>query len=130
MLPETRAYDGCLWHTMRTTIHGNTQTTKCANFARNFHITNFSSGFLCFLWKLVSFSFFPSFPAFLISAPLQNVRRSFGLPVFFRNGISFCFISRLGFLPEVRPRLSSSGCHSLWTKIILSLSTTLIKKLK
>ena len=27
-------------------------------------------------------------------------------------------------------RLSSSGCHSLWTKINLSLSTTLIKKLK
>jgi len=41
--------------------------------------------------------------AFRISAPLQNVRRSFGLPVFFRNGISFCFIARLGFLPKVRP---------------------------
>ena len=41
--------------------------------------------------------------AFRISASLQNVRRSFGLPVFFRNGISFCFVARLGFLPIVRP---------------------------
>ena len=41
--------------------------------------------------------------AFRISASLQNVRRSFGLPVFFRNGISFCFVARLGFLPKVRP---------------------------
>ena len=41
--------------------------------------------------------------AFRISAPLHNVRRSFCLPVFFRNGISFCFVVRLGFLPKVRP---------------------------
>ncbi len=41
--------------------------------------------------------------AFRISASLQNVRRLFGLPVFFRNGISFCFVARLGFLPIVRP---------------------------
>ena len=41
--------------------------------------------------------------AFRISAPLQNVRRSFGLPMFFRNGISFCFVVRLGLLPKVRP---------------------------
>ena len=41
--------------------------------------------------------------AFRISALLQNVRLSFGLPVFFRNGILFCFVARLGFLPIVRP---------------------------
>ena len=41
--------------------------------------------------------------AFRISAPLQNVRRSFGLPLFSREGISFCFVASLGCPPEVRP---------------------------
>ena len=41
--------------------------------------------------------------AFRISAPLQNVRRSLCLTMFFRNGISFCFVVRLGLLPKVRP---------------------------
>ena len=41
--------------------------------------------------------------AFRISAPLQNVRRSLCLRMIFRNGISFCFVVRLGFLPKVRP---------------------------
>ena len=41
--------------------------------------------------------------AFRISVPLQNVRSSLCLPMFFRNGISFCLVVRLGLIPKVRP---------------------------
>ena len=82
-------------------MHATQRKQTTLNFSIHFQVASLSSEFLFFLRELLPSLFFPSFPAFRLLASFQSVRFSFVFPVFPRNGISFCFIVRLVFLPEV-----------------------------